>query len=82
MTTDKTGDWISVEDHLPELLQVVLGWTKAGELGVFARDDRGGDGWVWARQAFSWNLADADGLEVDDDFDLTHWTPLPLGPEA
>jgi Protein of unknown function (DUF551) len=75
-----TAEWISVDDRLPDLNVLVMGWTRAGELAVFSRDDGGGEGWLWARQMSSWNLTDPNGIEAEDDFEVTHWMPLPEGP--
>ena len=73
--------WISVEERLPELEAVVLGVSHGGTLGVYSRVDDG-EGWLWYRQTWQWNLADASGFDCDDDYQLTHWMPLPKAPPA
>jgi hypothetical protein len=82
MTTDpeQPQPWISVEERLPDPQTLVFGWTRDGALGVFSRDDSDDDGWVWARQGYSSDLSDPSGLECDDEYDVTHWMPIPEGP--
>lgn len=72
--------WISVDERLPDLGTLVLGWD--GALGVFSRDYVPGEGWLWARQSYAWNLTDPSGIEADDDYQVTHWKPLPAPPAA
>lgn len=77
-TAAKVAQWIRVEDRLPELGVLVLGWD--GALAVFTRDDAGEHGWLWARQTWCHNLGDPQGIECDDDYAVTHWMPLPSPP--
>ncbi|MGJ7508712.1 DUF551 domain-containing protein [Variovorax sp. GT1P44] len=71
--------WITVGgDRFPEPDVPVLA-TNGRTIGVYAFQNDG-DGWAWAQQKWCWNLADPDGLEWDDDYEITHWRPLPKPP--
>ena len=85
------SDWISVKRKLPDLDQVVLvrlscDWDNSHRFDFGARIDDG-EGWVWgikqdaisihpAKDA-SWN-----GIDADDDHNVTHWMSLPKPPRV
>ena len=76
-------EWISVEDRLPPLDRIV--WLFRPKYGPFigCRTDDG-DGWLWANSYGSqyWHEGKWEGdAEIDDDYDVTHWMPLPDPPE-
>jgi hypothetical protein len=73
--------WIAVSERLPELEVPVFGWTAGGSLSVFMRDAGGGEGWLWARQQWASDIADPNGIEADDDYDVRWWRPLFAAPE-
>jgi Protein of unknown function (DUF551) len=80
--TERTPTWISVDDQLPAIEVLVLGWTSEGALGVFSRASLDEDGWSWERQADFADLANPAGLECDDEYEVTHWMPIPEGPRV
>jgi len=75
MTVTFTGDWISVKDSFPELLQGVL---------VFLNGKRHGIGFGYLRAGNEWYQ---DGWDpkgsgpVPFDTDVTYWMPLPEPPK-
>lgn len=71
-------NWISVDERLPSDEAPVLG-TNGRTIGVYMRFFDA-DGWCWSQQKWCWNLADPDGCEFDDDYEITHWMPLPAPP--
>jgi hypothetical protein len=83
---EPTDGWISVKDSLPEIELVV--WLHEPQRGSFvgARVDHG-DEWLWGntygshfdRHDGTWS---ATSLECDDDYQPTHWMPLPAYPGA
>lgn len=86
--------WISVKDRLPEFISdkdysdnvlcVVTGYNNKSYISVFNRCivDSTEDSyqWAWAKisQCFG-DLRDAD-CEFDDDYEVTHWMPIPEAP--
>jgi len=67
-----TGGWISVKDRLPELDEKVL--VLCGDICFGGRVDDA-DGWLWG-------VANIIGdIEADDDYEVTHWQPLPTPPK-
>ena len=63
--------WISVKDRLPENDQWVLCFVKDKSFGTF--------------RVFQWNYIDwqwNDGNEWYDEYDITHWMPLPKQPKG
>ena len=58
--------WIPVGERLPALDEPVFAVTN-GALSVMVRMDNGEEGWCWVQQHWAWNLAELDGLELDDD---------------
>ena len=79
------SDWIRVEDRLPEENTPVLagwaGWYSIFEYTYIDEDA----GWQWAigYQVLGWveelGKLDVDA-EWDDDYEITHWQPLPEPP--
>ena len=80
--------WIPVTERLPEWVKDKSGVTKDYSENVFAKDDKGNlyimclgferDGddngsIVWCN---CYGSIDGDG-EYDDDYNITHWMPLP-----
>jgi len=82
-------EWISVKDRLPEENQIVFGITPQctnNEIMVFeyqyidgAIDENGNEtsGWVWAN---CYGDITCFAPEWDDDYEVTHWMPLPESP--
>ncbi|MDE2021258.1 MAG: DUF551 domain-containing protein [Patescibacteria group bacterium] len=68
--------WISVKEKLPEMGVRVFGVVD-GQIGVFARGDAGDDTWLWGN---CYGCIDGDAL-MDDEYDVTHWMPLPEPPD-
>ena len=86
-------NWISVTDRLPPLEEVVIvaidyGPNRQGDstplrLAFGARCDDV-DGWLWGISSYgpfipSEGAGGAD-VQVDDDYPVTHWMPLPEMP--
>jgi hypothetical protein len=75
-------DWISVDEQLPPENQTVLAYSKETKFvfigaHVYLNDD----GWFWSK-ALDCDLWIEDGnivteCEIDDDYQVTHWHPLP-----
>jgi len=68
------GEWISVEDRLPETSQEVL---------IFSRTEKSGTGYVnvvlYSAKFKAFNCTDdCDEYKVKN---VTHWMPLPKAPE-
>jgi hypothetical protein len=71
--------WISVEDRLPELDVPVLAFYHGGIGAVFRGE--GDDGWLLSAHHMGL-LDDLDSYECDDNYEVTHWMPLPAPPLA
>lgn len=71
--------WVACSDRLPPAGELVIA-SSDGALSVMSRDDGDDDGWCWVQQKWAWNLGDPEGLELDDDYQPTHWRPLPAPP--
>ena len=77
--------WIAVGERLPEM-DVPVWLYEGGTLYIGARGD-GEDGWLWgkcysipyARHDGSFDMSDC---EQDDDYQPTHWQPLPPAPRS
>ena len=88
--TDRLGAvpgsaWIECAAQLPELGQIV--WLYEADRGIWigSRDDADSEFWLWGNAyAALWHNGkewDAD-VEQDDDYQPTHWMPLPELPNA
>lgn len=89
MTPDANG-WFDAKQELPPIDQVVIvrypsGYDGAGILVWGARVDDG-DHWFWGVQTgYSCGIrpdedAGWNNIECDDDYEVTHWMPLPKPP--
>lgn len=79
--------WISVEDKLPpeDTPVMVVGLVHGLPLYVTtAMLTYSGDGWMWAQLVSPYNsdLHDPSNYEYDDDYQYTHWLPLPEPPKG
>lgn len=77
--------WISVGEQWPPECTPVLVKNMAYPDDTFAalttwEDAEGSSGWCWHR-FYGHNLADGSDYEFDDDYQFTHWMPLPEPPE-
>lgn len=78
------SDWISVNDRLPEEGRAVwLCNPNHGIVFVGCLCDFGDDGWCWGASNGTTYIKDGRIVaECDaDDYDITHWMPLPEPPE-
>lgn len=79
------SNWISCDDRLPELGEIVFLHEKDRATWVGSRD-MAEEGWLWSNSYGSFwfnktlNKWEAD-TEQDDDYKPTHWTPLPIPPQ-
>lgn len=77
-------EWISVEDKLPEEQQTVWAYdnkTKFITLACLMYYD----GWLWTVSNGMIYVEDGKIIsecELDDDYDFTHWMPLPELPSS
>ncbi len=76
------GGWISVKDRLPELDYPV--WLFDSDVGAFI-GERGdtGEGWLYGRSSHFYQDKNGAWLTSDceqDDFNVSHWMPLPAAP--
>lgn len=68
------SDWISVEDSYPNLNVTVLGFD-GDNLGLYQRVYIDFEGYFWG---VCYGIY--DDAEVDDDYKVTHWMPIPEPP--
>jgi len=87
--------WISVKDKMPEYLEGkdysanVLGICKLSDthsyMGIFnifiAEYTEDGHLWAWAKLERCWDDLRNGECEFDDDYEITHWMPLPEPPK-
>lgn len=78
--------WVSVKDRLPPLDTPVYMYIEAGNRILTGGRGDGGEGWVWCNCYHSayfhngiWMSSD---MEMDDDYEPSHWMPLPPAPQA
>lgn len=78
--------WINTKKRLPKIGRVVIvcyrsGYDGAPVLAFGGRVD-GGEGWLWGimDNRFGVQHNDGDNIEADDDYQVTHWMPLPASP--
>jgi hypothetical protein len=77
------SEWTAVSDRLPDFDVPVFIWPQAG---VFLRSNDT-EGWLWANCYDTWWYDDkknewaAWDAECDDDYEPTHWMPLPEPPK-
>ena len=75
------SEWIAVEDQRPEegvpVLVVGKPWPEQIRTALIAFDD----GWHWETMTACFALTDPDAYEWDDDYEFTHWMPLPPPPQ-
>lgn len=88
-------EWISVKDKFPEYLEGkdysanVLGICKLSEahsyMGIFCLNiveyTEDGHLYAWAKLNTCWNDLHEAECEYDDDYEITHWMPLPNPPK-
>lgn len=87
--TEKPG-WIPVKRKLPAIDRIVMVAYPSGFDGspIYAWGARidDGDGWCWGvRTGYCSGIhptetANWNGIEVDDDYKVTHWAPLLRAP--
>jgi len=79
--SDELVEWISVKDRLPEYNETVWACNeKDGYVNLACIVNPDNDGWLWA--VTNGIIYSEDGkivseCELDDDYDFTHWMPLP-----
>ena len=79
--------WISIKERLPDLDQlVIITWLSDYDRSpIYAWGGRtdDGDGWRWG-VADSYRSINSKGepIEIDDNYPVTHWMPLPAPPEV
>lgn len=75
------NEWIKVTDRLPDENVNVLA-VESGQLKIMAlcyiADDDNNMNWFWGQ---SYDGLDGDAY-VDDDYEVTHWMPLPEKPKS
>jgi hypothetical protein len=69
--------WISVEDRLPDMETPVLGVLDGWVCAAMRTDD--GDSWYWALHHMG-PIDEPGSYEDIDDYNITHWMPLPEPP--
>jgi hypothetical protein len=82
---ESDSPWIPVEKRLPELDTPVLAIAKGARryITTTMRIDTE-EGWAFAQlcDTYQPDLNDPGAYEFDDDYEYTHWMPLPAPPEA
>lgn len=77
------SDWIKCSDRLPELDTPV--WLRMPEnIMIVGERSSSTDGWMWAAcYGFYFNAIgewDANESDASDEYEPTHWQPLPAPP--
>ncbi len=79
---DSAKVWVKCEDRLPELDTPV--WIRTNDdVMVIAERGSSTDGWMWSAcygHFFSNGKWDAVDSDASDQYEPTHWMPLPLPP--
>ncbi len=80
--------WISVDKRLPPFIKGA-DYTKTvicfvdGKLMLGQRHYINGEGWLWAcGVSYGWGDLNHAEVEADDDYNVTHWMPLPSNPKT
>ena len=80
------SEWISVKDRLPEFIENkfvsenVLGVVD-GKIGVYCRFID--EGWYWTKvHNIGWEDLRESETEANDEYEVTHWMPLPEPPKG
>lgn len=72
--------WIPVDERLPDegvpVLVVGQPWPEQVRTALIAFDE----GWHWEVMTSCYALTDPASYEWDDDYEFTHWMPLPPPP--
>ncbi|QTL38757.1 DUF551 domain-containing protein [Xenorhabdus budapestensis] len=71
-------EWIKCSDRLPEIDKIVLGYeflnyNNTYRCSLYGRVDDG-EFWYWGK------VNQFDEIEVDDEYDVQFWMPLPQPP--
>lgn len=74
--------WISVDDSLPPIDQICWLRFPNGVIFMGGRGDFDSEDWLWGRLYDSPSYNPFSGewhgdIEMDDDYEVTHWMPLP-----
>lgn len=76
------SEWIACSERLPEydtpVLVVSKHYPDSITAAVLHWED---EGWYWSQHFTGW-LDDVTNYEFDDDYEYSHWMPLPKPPEA
>jgi len=75
--------WVPVSERLPPIdtpvLVVGAAWRDQITCAMRYEDD---DGWLWGQlTGYNATLNRADSYEFDDEYEYTHWMPLPTPPQ-
>lgn len=82
-------EWIKCSESLPPFnIPVWLAQKDTPKIFIGLRDDGDADGWVWCKSYYVPYFSEpkqeweSDDAEFDDDYQPTHWMPLPTPPRA
>jgi hypothetical protein len=85
------SQWIDVKESLPPLDQLVLisvpSFDRKGLVYYWGARVDGDEGWCWAVKdgfgpVYPTRNAGWHDVVTDDDYEVTHWQPMPLPPAA
>ena len=91
-----SNEWISVKDRMPDYIEGkdysenVLAMYSVGEntsyMGIFnlviVEYTEDGHQWAWGKLDSCYSDIRDSEPEWDDDYEVTHWMPLPTAPEV
>lgn len=82
-TLREAGRWIPVSERLPPIdtpvLVVEAAWPKNITAAMRCEN---ADEWLWCQlSGYNATLNQPDSYKFDDDYDYTHWMPLPKPPQ-